>query len=63
MRDSACAFLPALFAAVMLAGGSAAALPMRATLCTGGIAESPGKAPAAGCDLACHAGCERRRRS
>ncbi len=58
-RDNAFAALPALLAAVLLAGGSAAALPMTVALCSGGSSELPGKVP--GCDQACHAGCQRRK--
>lgn len=61
MRDSAFAFLPALFAAVMLASGSASAMPLMAALCNGGSAELPGKAPRRDCDQACHVGCTRRK--
>ena len=61
MRDSAVAFLPALFAAVMLASGSAAAMPLMAALCNGGVAQLPGKAPRRDCDQACHFGCTRRK--
>jgi hypothetical protein len=57
----ALAWLPALFAAVMLASGSAWALPVRAALCSGGSAELPGRHPAKGCDQACHSGCQRRK--
>jgi hypothetical protein len=61
MRDSALAFLPALIAAVMLASGSAAAAPMLAALCNGGVAEIPGQMPRRDCDKACHVGCTRRK--
>jgi hypothetical protein len=61
MRDSALAFLPALIAAVMLASGSAAAAPMLAALCNGGVAEIPGQTPRRDCDKACHVGCTRRK--
>ncbi len=60
-RESAFAWLPALFAAVMLAGGSASAAPLMAALCNGGSAEIPGKAPRRDCDTACHANCTRRK--
>lgn len=61
MRDSALAFLPALFAVVMLMSGSASAMPLMAALCDGGAAELPGKAPRRDCDQACHVGCARRK--
>ncbi len=61
LREHALAWLPALVAAVMLAGGSATAMPMMGVLCNGGSAEIPGKAPRRDCDTACHAGCTRRR--
>lgn len=60
-RDNALFWLPALFAAVMLAGGSASAMPLTATLCNGGSAEIPGKPAPSDCDSACHAGCTRRK--
>ncbi len=61
MRESAFAFLPALVAAVMLASGSASAMPLMAALCNGGAAQLPGKAPRRDCDQACHVGCARRK--
>jgi hypothetical protein len=60
-RDSLTAWLIALPAAMMLAAGSASAMPLMAALCTGGTAELPGKTQKSDCDKACHAGCQRRR--
>ncbi|WP_426163313.1 hypothetical protein [Sandarakinorhabdus sp. DWP1-3-1] len=60
-RDKPVAWLPALIAAVLMAGGSAAALPMTVALCSGGSTEAPGKLPGKACDQACHAGCQRRK--
>ena len=60
-RDSLTAWLIALPAAMMLAAGSASAMPLTAALCNGGTAELPGKTGKADCDKACHAGCQRRR--
>lgn len=60
-RDSLIAWLVALPAALMLATGSASAMPLMATLCNGGSAELPGKTQKSDCDKACHAGCQRRR--
>lgn len=54
------AALPALFAAVMLAGGTPA-LSLQVSLCSGGTAELPQKNPGKTCDQACHAGCQRRK--
>jgi hypothetical protein len=60
-RDSLVAWLIALPAALMLAVGSAAAMPLMAALCNGGSAELPGSPNKQNCDKACHAGCQRRR--
>jgi hypothetical protein len=60
-RDSLTAWLLALPAALMLAAGSAGAMPLTATLCNGGTAELPGQTQKPDCDKACHAGCQRRR--
>ena len=60
-RDSLTAWLIALPAALMLATGSASAMPLMAALCNGGTAELPGKSQKSDCDKACHAGCQRRR--
>lgn len=62
-RDTLLGWLPALIAAVMLAGGGASAAPApMAILCSGGSAEIPGQPMQRDCDKACHAGCERRKR-
>ncbi|MFZ4690833.1 MAG: hypothetical protein ACOYLS_16495 [Polymorphobacter sp.] len=62
MRDRPLLFLPALFAALMLAGTAparaGAALTM--ALCAGGSAPVPGQPRRQDCDQACHAGCGRR---
>jgi hypothetical protein len=60
-RESLAAWLIALPAALMLAAGSASAMPLMAVLCNGGAAELPGQAGKVDCDKACHAGCQRRR--
>ncbi len=61
LRDSLPAWMIALPAAMMLAAGSASAMPLIAGLCNGGIAELPGEGRKPDCDTACHAGCQRRR--
>ena len=60
-RDSLIAWLIALPAALMLATGSAGAMPLMAALCNGGTASCPAEPGKADCDKACHAGCQRRR--
>ena len=60
-RDSLPAWMLALCAAMMLAAGSASAMPVMAVLCNGGSAELPGNGDRQDCDKACHAGCQRRR--
>ena len=61
--DPSLRFLPALFAAVMLAGASpvGASAAMTMALCGGGSANVPGKAPSRDCDQPCHVGCNRRK--
>ena len=61
MPDAPLAWLLSLFAAIMLASGSASAMPLMAALCIGGTTELPGKLPRRDCALACHAGCTRRK--
>jgi hypothetical protein len=64
MRESPLGWLAALFAAVMLAGSGAGAVPATATmatLCNGGSAKLPGQPGQPECDKACHAACGRRK--
>jgi len=61
LRDSLAAWAIATSAAMMLAGGSASAMPAMTALCNGGSAELPRKTGKSDCDKACHAGCQRRR--
>lgn len=60
-RDSLIAWTIAICAAMMLASGSASAMPSMAAMCSGSSAELPGSTGEPDCDKTCHAGCQRRR--